>query len=139
MLVLDTDHLSELEVNSPAGLRLLTRMDKVGDDAFITAVTCEEQLRGWLAEIRRYTQPRKQIAAYARLIRTIESHARWPILLLDEESVSVYESLEKKHPRIGTNDLKIAAIAMAHEATLLTRNSVDFSKVPGLKQENWLK
>lgn len=139
MLVLDTDHLSELEVSSPAGLRLLARMDKAHDDAFITAVTCEEQLRGWLAEIRRYTQPRKQIAAYARLIRTIESHARWPILLLDEESVVVFEALEKKHLRIGTNDLKLAAIAMAHEATLLTRNSVDFSKVPGLKYENWLK
>lgn len=139
MLVLDTDHLSELEVSSPAGLRLLARMDKAHDDAVITAVTCEEQLRGWLAEIRRYTQPRKQIAAYARLIRNVESHARWPILLMDEESVTVFESLEKKLLRVGTNDLKIAAIALAHDATLLTRNSVDFSKVPSLKYENWLK
>lgn len=139
MLVLDTDHLSELEVSSPAGLRLLARLDKAGEDAFITAVTCEEQLRGWLAEIRRHTKPRRQIAAYARLIRTVESHARWPILLLDEDSAAVFESLEKKRVRIGTNDLKIAAITLAHDATLLTRNLADFTQVPGLKSENWLE
>lgn len=95
MLVLDADHLSELEVRSPAGMRLLARLEQAREDAFITAVTCEEQLRGWLAEIKRHTKPRRQITAYARLIRTVESHARWPILLLDEESAAEYEALEK--------------------------------------------
>ncbi len=139
MVVLDTDHLSELEVGSTAGLRLLSRLEQARDDAFITAITCEEQLRGWLAEIKRHTRPRHQIAAYARLIRTIESHARWPILMLDDDSAAVFETLEKKRLRIGTNDLKIAAITMAHDATLLTRNTRDFTKVPGLKFEDWLE
>lgn len=139
MLALDTDHLSELEVRSAAGLRLLARLGKAREDTVITAVTCEEQLRGWLAEIKRHTKPRNQITAYARLIRTVESNARWPILLLDEESSGEFEKLEKRRIRIGTNDLKIASIALAHDATLLTRNLVDFSKVPGLKVENWLE
>jgi tRNA(fMet)-specific endonuclease VapC len=138
MLVLDTDHLSELEVRSTAGLRLLTRLEQAREDAFITAVTCEEQLRGWLAEIKRHARPRHQITAYARLIRTVESQARWPILMLDEDSAVVFETLEKKRVRIGTNDLKIAAITLAHDATLLTRNTRDFTKVPGLKFEDWL-
>ena len=138
MLVLDTDHLSELEVRSSAGLRLLERLDKAGDDAFITAVTCEEQLRGWLAEINRHTKPRGQVTAYARLIRTIESLARWPVLPLDEESAVMFEALQRKRIRVGSNDLKIASITLAHEATLLTRNSVDFGKIPGLTFENWL-
>jgi tRNA(fMet)-specific endonuclease VapC len=34
-------------------------------------------------------------------------------------------------------DLKIAAIALANKATLLTRNTADFSKVPALMTENW--
>jgi tRNA(fMet)-specific endonuclease VapC len=35
-------------------------------------------------------------------------------------------------------DLKIASIALAHDATLLTRNTRDFAQVPGLRIENWL-
>jgi tRNA(fMet)-specific endonuclease VapC len=36
-------------------------------------------------------------------------------------------------------DLKIACIAVAHDATLLTRNERDFSQVPSLRFENWLE
>jgi len=35
-------------------------------------------------------------------------------------------------------DLKIASIALANDATLLTGNSNDFSNVPGLRIEDWL-
>ena len=34
-------------------------------------------------------------------------------------------------------DLKIAAIVLANDATLLTRNLGDFRKVPDLKAEDW--
>ena len=39
--------------------------------------------------------------------------------------------------RIGTHDLKIAAITLVHDATLLSGNLRDFKKVPGLKVEDW--
>ena len=40
--------------------------------------------------------------------------------------------------RIGSLDLKIACIALAHAAAVLTRNTTDFAQVPGLRIENWL-
>jgi len=35
-------------------------------------------------------------------------------------------------------DLRIASIALEYNAAVLTRNLVDFTKVPALKVENWL-
>ena len=41
--------------------------------------------------------------------------------------------LAKRRIRIGTQDLKIAAVTLAHDATLLTRNTGDFAEVPGIE------
>ena len=60
------------------------------------------------------------------------------MLPFDDEAAATFDALESLRLRIGTMDLKIAAICLAHDATLLTRNLVDFEKVPGLKAENWL-
>ena len=38
---------------------------------------------------------------------------------------------------IGANDLMIAAIARAHDLTLVTHNSAEFSRVVGLRVEDW--
>jgi len=40
--------------------------------------------------------------------------------------------------RIGSMDLKIASIALVHNALVLSANLQDFQKVPGLRVENWL-
>lgn len=60
------------------------------------------------------------------------------VLPFDESAAVKYQELRKKS-RIGTMDLKIASIVVANGATLLTKNSVDFQRVPGLKFEDWLK
>ena len=49
-----------------------------------------------------------------------------------------YESLRKAGVRVGTMDMKIASIALANNATLLTRNTNDFNRIPGLNIEDWL-
>ena len=40
---------------------------------------------------------------------------------------------------IGSNDLLITAIALVHEATLITANTREFGSVSGLQFENWEK
>lgn len=54
-----------------------------------------------------------------------------------ENAATEYEKLRHSRIRIGTMDLKIAAIALAHDAILLTRNLSDFSKIPDLSIEDW--
>ena len=138
MLVLDTNHVSTLGTASPISLALLERIRQSRQDAVTTIVTVEEQLRGWLAEIHRLADPHRQILAYARLQRRVEFFASWTVLPWDTEASNLFVRLRSQGVRIGSMDLKIACIVLAHDATLLTRNAADFSKVPGLRFENWL-
>jgi tRNA(fMet)-specific endonuclease VapC len=138
MVVLVTDHASELGFRSVAGLRLLERLGTSREDAVITAITVEEQMRGWLARIHREADPEKQIVAYGRLVRQVELLASWVILPWDLAAVEVFRRLRGERLRAGTQDLKIASITIAHDAILLTRNIQDFTRVPGLRIQNWL-
>lgn len=138
MLVLDTNHASELAFRTTSGLRVLARLNEARQDVSVTAITVEESLRGWLAEIRRHNRPRDQIAAYARLMLQVEFYASWLVLPWDSDAADKFESLAHLRQKIGTQDLKIASIALAHDSLLLTRNVQDFTPVPGLRVENWL-
>ena len=59
------------------------------------------------------------------------------VLEFDTEAAAKFQRLKQLRIRIGTMDLKIAAIALTHRATVLTKNFKDFSRVPGLKIEDW--
>lgn len=59
------------------------------------------------------------------------------VLGFDNRAATEFQRLQSLKIRIGAMDLKIAAIAFSHNATLLSRNLKDFSKVPGLKVEDW--
>jgi tRNA(fMet)-specific endonuclease VapC len=138
MHVLDTNHLSELGYNSTAGARLRSRLDQSNVDAVTTIISVEEELGGWLSQVNKCRDSDLQINIYARLAERVSFLARWTILQIDAESLAQFRAFRKQGIRIGTQDLKIACIALAHDATVLTRNLVDFQQVPGLRVENWL-
>lgn len=137
-VVLDTNHFRELREDSLSGRRLQERILDARADVFTCIVAVEETVQGWLSLLKRHPPGRAQMTVYARLQRSIETLVKLPILPFDEEAAAAFERLRPKHPRAGTMDLKIAAICLAHEATLLTRNVIDFQSIPGLHVENWL-
>ena len=79
----------------------------------------------------------QEIEAYRRLNRNLEDFRTLDVLDFDEEAAAEFQRLRRMKIRIGTMDLKIAAIALVQDATLLSRNLGDFRKVPGLKVEDW--
>ena len=136
--VLDTDHLSILDQDSIEAFNLGRRLAASAEaDVVVSIITYEEQMRGWPAYLARANTPLKQIEAYAKLRRHVERFRCIPLLDYDEKAATVYERLRQSRIRIGTKDLQIAAIAIANDAVLLTRNLSDFSKVPDLKAEDW--
>lgn len=54
-----------------------------------------------------------------------------------EEYGLVRASLAEQGTIIGPNDMLIAAIARANDATLITHNTREFSRIPSLKLEDW--
>ena len=138
MLVLDTNHFGELERDASPGRRLTARLRDATEERALGIATIEELLRGWLAEIKRASDLDRQIYPYTRLQRQVETLGNWTILGWDAEAAALFRSLRAQGVRIGTMDLKIACICLAHDATLLTRNTRDFAQVPGLRFENWL-
>jgi len=46
-------------------------------------------------------------------------------------------ALAQQGKPIGPYDLQIAAIALSHDLTLVTDNTIEFTRIPGLKIENW--
>jgi tRNA(fMet)-specific endonuclease VapC len=57
----------------------------------------------------------------------------------DKGAANRFKEFRKQKIRIGSQDLKIAAIALSHDALLLSANLRDFRMVPGLRIENWLE
>ena len=140
MIILDSDHVSVvLESRHSLRPRLLARLDQAFDDVALPIVTAEEQLRGWLAQINRQRDIRRQIVPYSRLVELLKFMEGWTILNWNDETASWFEHLRAARVRIGTQDLKIASITLANNGLLLSANLRDFEKVPGLNVEDWLR
>ena len=138
MLILDTDHMSLLEWGSDSTARLRERLsDRDGREVATTIVNYEEQIRGWMAYIAAARSLPDQVEAYQRLRSHLDNYRQIPVLDFDHKAAEVFQQLRRARIRIGTMDLKIAAITLAVDATLLSRNRRDFEKVPGLKVEDW--
>jgi tRNA(fMet)-specific endonuclease VapC len=137
--LLDTYHVTLLKYpGSERGTRLAQRLGALpAEEAVgVTIITVEEQMRGWLAAIAKERQPLRQVGPYRELAALFDFFANYNIVPFDEAAVAVFETFGRI--QIGAMDKKIAAIALANSALLLTANRRDFEQVPNLRFENWM-
>ena len=140
MILLDTDHVTLLQhAEGDRYDRLMQRIDQLPptETFAISVITIEEQMRGWLAVLAKERQTRRQVAPYRELVALFDFFSRYAIALFDDPAAAQFDELRKAKIRIGTMDLKIAAIALVNHSVLVTANRRDFEQVPGLRVENW--
>jgi tRNA(fMet)-specific endonuclease VapC len=139
MHILDTDHISLLDrASSPEAQRLRFRLASLKPEERVTTIiTFEEQMRGWMSYLAQARSLSQQVEAYRRLKGFLDRYLKITVLEFDKAAAAEFQRLKQSRLRIGTMDLKIAAIALTHRATLLSRNLTDFRQVPGLKVEDW--
>ncbi len=131
----DTDHLTLFQHKHPVLMQRLARQP--ADAVAICPINIEETMRGRLAVVARQLFGPKHVQAYAHLVAAEEMFRLFPLVPFDAVSESQFQQLRAARLGVGTLDLKIAGIALTNQLTVLTRNRVDFSRVPGLIIEDW--
>lgn len=136
--IMDTDHLSLYERAHPQVCdRILRTRRHSSDTLFTTVVSLEEQYAGRIAQIRKATTPQALVGAYEKLKQIFALFAELEILEYDLKADQYFREFRKAGIRIGSLDLRIATITLAHTGILLSRNLQDFEKVPGLTIQDW--
>ena len=135
LYLLDTDHLSYYHRGHAVVRQHLT--DKTPAQVFTSVITAEEILRGRLAQIRAAKTEAEHIKACYWLGDALELLKEFTILPYDQLASQQYQMLREQKLRVGSQDLRIAAVALATQATMVTANHIHFAQVSGLVLENW--
>ncbi len=139
MYLLDTNHLTMLQRGGIAARTLEIKLEEIDPTQLATTiVSYHEQTQGWLGEANRLhsLKPDQQVKIYQRLEATLQMFSGMPVVGYDLQAAQEFQRLRKLH-RIGTMDLRIAAIAITQNAILLTQNLKDFTDIQNLKVEDW--
>ncbi len=117
-------------------LDLAARVSGIEDEEFfVSVVTASELLHGVHRAVDAAVRARRGSFVNAVL-------DRFPILSIDlsvaRAHSSLWSDLSASGSLIGPNDLWLAASCIAHDLRLVTANTREFGRVPGLRFENWL-
>jgi tRNA(fMet)-specific endonuclease VapC len=133
--ILDTDHIS---LYQRGDLNVINRLSSANPkNLAVTVISLEEQMYGRLSEIKKATSAISLITAYSRLEITLDYFKSVQVLPFDQNAHTSFEGLIRQKLRVGTQDLRIAAIALSVNGIVVTRNQKDFGKVSNLQVENW--
>jgi tRNA(fMet)-specific endonuclease VapC len=112
--------------------RLRDRIDSLGDQEIAVCSVVRAELLFGAAKSR---FPEKTAMAQEEFL------GRFPSFSFDDSAARVYgpirAELERKGNSIGAHDLLIASIAVAHNLTLVTHNTAEFARIPGLEVQDW--
>ena len=138
MIAFDTDVLTEVLLRNAAYVARAATVPL--HEQAVPVIVVEEILRGRLNIIRQAEAGRPTISlarAYKLFEETFTDFRRLRVLSYTEQADVLYQEWRRQGLRLGTHDLRIGAICVAHQAKLISRNRRDFERVPGLVTEFW--
>lgn len=138
MFVMDTDIYSLFRRGHERVVRQ-AKQKGASNRIGITIITKVEVLRGRIEFLFKSSDRQQLFRAQHLFLVDEQQLANTLVLDMNENAMDLLFEFRriKGMKKIGRNDLMIACIALAHRATLVTRNQKDFRLVPGLLIENW--
>lgn len=135
LYILDTDSVTFQQAGRETILRHLETVP--AEAVHTTVITLWEQLRGRLAQVNRVQEGPALVRACEQLQATLLYFCRVNVLPFTAAAAAQLAELRAQHVRVGTQDLRIAAIVLSVDGILVTSNRRDFDRVPGLSIEDW--
>lgn len=129
--LLDTNILSDL-VRHPQG-QIMQHIERVGEGQVCTSIVVAAELRYGAAK-RESPRLTTQLEAVLEAIEVLPFEAP-----ADRMYGRLRARLERRGKPIGGNDMLIAAQVLALGYTMVTDNEGEFSRIPDLACENWLR
>lgn len=111
--------------------------DRPDADFRYSIVSFDEQIRGAHAALNSARTVDDLVRAYGFFDMILRDYAAMPVFSFDRAAALEFHRLRSSGLRVAATDLRIAAIALSQDLTLLTRNARDFAKVPNLRIEDW--
>jgi tRNA(fMet)-specific endonuclease VapC len=134
--ILDTDHVSLILLNHPQVTATAAQ-----EQIAVTIVTVQELFNGWVGRVNDPSQVNNLPALYSKFSVTVKYLQTIEVLDFTIQANQCLRDLLRENPLLRKNrlqkDMRIAAIALSLQATVVTRNYRDFSLVPGLRLEDW--
>lgn len=132
--MLDTCICSFIMRERPACvLQRLTEAATRNDRIVISAITYAEMRYG---QIGKKASPRHK-ALVDEFVRRLDAILPWGAAAIDR-TIEIKVHLAEAGTPIGQNDTAIAGHALAEQCTLVTNNTREFARVPGLIYEDWV-
>jgi len=137
--LLDTDHVSLALLGNPNVSDRLKSLPK--SQWAVSVISIQEIFNGWIVSLNDPRYKNQQVELYTRLWQSNQFFQQAQVLNFDTAAHLIYQQLLQGNPDLSKRrldkDVKIAAVALANQAILVTRNQRDFALVPGLAIEAW--
>lgn len=136
--VLDTDTFSDATFGA-RGLRERIELERLSHEVVTSVITRLEMCSGWHKELMKATDATKVLRVLSGLQTSELFLAQFELLPFNAGARGHFERLcqDKQVKRAGWKDLLIGCIALAHTATVVTRNRKHFGLIPGLAIVDW--
>jgi tRNA(fMet)-specific endonuclease VapC len=136
--LLDTNIVStflDQRRNSP----LLTHriLKQAPETMFISIITVEEMMQGELGAINRLRHRPNIVTVYRAFEDLFDALHRFQVISYTDAIDQIYRSMSLVQKRVGTQDCRIAATAIAGGFTVVTANTSDFYKIGNVTIEDW--
>ena len=137
--LLDTDHITI--VQRETGRAYATLRARLAqhppEELALPIISLHEQVVGCHTSINQARTAADLVRGYTMLATVLRTFTRATVLPFDTAAAAVSATLVAQRVRLRRMDLRVAAMALARALVVVTRNTRDFGRVPGLQMEDW--